>query len=484
LPSPFVTIIIIVIVVVIVIVRHHRHRPGTTPQVFFEGSYRPICSHGFADDHNGATEVCRALGYPHGGMVRKTGTVFDTDAVVTTTVGTNGDVSSPVVVVSSVAGNCRAGNAVGVDITCYHQCRKFDTFDDKVLESCHPYLRNTSTYYLADVAWLDDIDGPPGFSIISQFANIFHAVMNDNCAVNVVAHICHGIFKECKEVEDVETGLSMYLPSLLCRDECDTRLAKWDSCVAQIGTDAPSKANFDTQMQEIATTMGFATLLMHPGGIPLGPTGVPDPFRMLACDAPGGDLDAIAPEDSAISLALGQYPFPESYWGTLGVAWPAGMATEALYPTISSLYIHPGLGRTYDVPCFVPGEEKDTALVKCPSGFVHPVAENHLLNCIKPCPVQAYTNSEYNNMWAVASVVGVIGLCLNVFMALTWVLSGARAFRKVPSELKVCVMGGILYGVVETLPALFLKYVPIVGVIIVVIAYHYYCYCFFFGYCC
>ncbi len=61
---------------------------------------------------------------------------------------------------------CKAGNAVGVEIACNFQvvlgsfrivlgsflvlpqCRPFSVFNEKRLETCHPYLKNTTHYYI------------------------------------------------------------------------------------------------------------------------------------------------------------------------------------------------------------------------------------------------------------------------------------------------------------------------------------------------
>ncbi len=64
---------------------------------------------------------------------------------------------------------CKAGNAVGVEIACNYQvqdvwrtacrivlgsllvllqCRPFSVFNEKRLQTCHPYLKSTTHYYL------------------------------------------------------------------------------------------------------------------------------------------------------------------------------------------------------------------------------------------------------------------------------------------------------------------------------------------------
>ena len=61
-------------------------------------------------------------------------------------------------------------------------------------------------------------------------------------------------------------------------------------------------------------------------------------------------------------------------------------------------------------------------------------------------------------MWVVATVVGLVGLALNLFMAVTWVIAGRKHFKKMQFQIKFMVIAGIVYGLVETLPSLILKY--------------------------
>jgi hypothetical protein len=108
-----------------------RSQEPLVPQVLANGEAHPICSHGFVDNNNGASEVCRLLGNFYGGIVRNTNAVYEKDAVsvgrclegerlANCTGGLNawgnfgtGD------------GHCRAGNAVGVEVVCHaHHCRK------------------------------------------------------------------------------------------------------------------------------------------------------------------------------------------------------------------------------------------------------------------------------------------------------------------------------------------------------------------------
>jgi hypothetical protein len=108
-----------------------RSREPLVPQVLVDGEAHPICSHGFVDNNNGASEICRLLGNFYGGAVRNTDAVYEKDAVSVgrclegerlenCTGGLNawGNFGAG-------GGHCRAGNAVGIEVVCHtHHCRK------------------------------------------------------------------------------------------------------------------------------------------------------------------------------------------------------------------------------------------------------------------------------------------------------------------------------------------------------------------------
>ena len=50
------------------------------PEVLYGGKYYPICGHYFWDNDNGATTVCKALGFISGARIR-TDTVYEADAM-------------------------------------------------------------------------------------------------------------------------------------------------------------------------------------------------------------------------------------------------------------------------------------------------------------------------------------------------------------------------------------------------------------------
>jgi hypothetical protein len=61
-------------------------------------------------------------------------------------------------------------------------------------------------------------------------------------------------------------------------------------------------------------------------------------------------------------------------------------------------------------------------------------------------------------MWGISNGVGLIGLCLNIFTAGTWMIAGQLRLSEQPFQLKVCIFAGLAYGMVETLPSLAMKH--------------------------
>jgi hypothetical protein len=127
------------------------------------------------------------------------------------------------------------------------------------------------------------------------------------------------------------------------------------------------------------------------------------------------------------------------------------MDTAAMFPETSMEYTDPSSNIVRTVSCYVPGMEAKVADIICPDPFVRPVDESHPANCIQPCPVSAYTTQQYKGMWTVSSVVATCGLCFNLFMILTWAIGSKRDFAEIRFQVKSCVVGGALYGLVRLL---------------------------------
>ena len=105
-----------------------------------------------------------------------------------------------------------------------------------------------------DTPNVDDVDGVYRFSIVSQYADLINSAMNPTCASNVLSLMCHTIFKECKAVDDATTGTQMWLPSLLCRSECDRHLEAWNTCLDDLEKEPDAKRSFDAQMLALVPT--------------------------------------------------------------------------------------------------------------------------------------------------------------------------------------------------------------------------------------
>jgi hypothetical protein len=192
----------------------------------------------------------------------------------------------------------------------------------------------------------------------------------------------------------------------------------------------------------------------------VGPAEILQQFAVPDCDV-SADPKAIEKSETGNAVVFGRFPNLAPYdigQTQFSVLFPRGMATEALFPLESSFYTDPKTGDFYESQCFVPDAESVVELFVCPLPFLPPTTEALIgkVNCIKPCPVQAYSDGEYHDMWIVSSAPASLGLLLNIFMTTTMFIGGKKAFRAVPFNLKMCVADGLLYGIIDTLPVLFL----------------------------
>jgi hypothetical protein len=234
-------------------------------------------------------------------------------------------------------------------------------------------------------------------------------------------------------------------------------------CLASIAEDAESKAKFDDRMMEGARSF-LAIVLPIMGKANTGPVVTVDQaLQQVAfpeCDV-SADPKSIEPSEVVNNMMFGRYPnfFPYDVTAVqFSQLFPRGMATDALYPAESSLYTDPETGIPYISPCFRPNAKAVVDSVACPSPFVPPTTDELMgkVNCIKPCPVQAYSDEEYHDMWIISSVPACLGLAFNMYMALTWYMGGKKAFQAVNFNLKMCVLCGLLYGIIDTIPVLIL----------------------------
>ena len=100
-----------------------------TPEVFStkDSSWHPICGHRFWDNDKGATTACVEFGF-NSGVVVRTDAIYDSDAVLVGICNEGEALDScfidpdwPTIHLSGTSLSCTAGNAVGVDITCFNQ---------------------------------------------------------------------------------------------------------------------------------------------------------------------------------------------------------------------------------------------------------------------------------------------------------------------------------------------------------------------------
>ncbi len=234
--------------------------------------------------------------------------------------------------------------------------------------------------------------------------------------------------------------------------------------VASIAEKPETKALFEEQMRKASEAVVYileSSLFSGKEWWPtVGPAEVLQQFAFPDCDV-SADPKAFEKSETSNAVVFGRFPNLDPYdiaQLQFSMLFPRGMATEALFPLESSFYTDPKTGVLYESQCFVPDAEAAVEHIVCPFPFLSPTTEALIgkVNCIKPCPVQAYSDGEYRDMWTVSSVPASLGLLLNIFMGTTMFIGGKKAFRAVPFNLKMCVADGLLYGIIDTLPVLFL----------------------------
>jgi hypothetical protein len=99
-----------------------------------------------------------------------------------------------------------------------------------------------------------------GFSLVAQIVEIVENAMNPACASNVAAYFCRTTFRQCQQVDD------LWVPSLLCRDECERHYGKWQTCLNALGADPDAKNNFDRQMAAVVDTAALGSNVMFGRG--------------------------------------------------------------------------------------------------------------------------------------------------------------------------------------------------------------------------
>jgi hypothetical protein len=119
-----------------------------------------------------------------------------------------------------------------------------------------------------------------------------------------------------------------------------------------------------------------------------------DQFAMPECTL-SADPEGLGVSEFSNAVAFGRFPNLAPYDGggtafQSSLFFPRGMATEALFPDVSSTYTDPDTGTQYESPCYKPKANSSVEAVKCPFPFVAPQTDKFIgkVNCIKPCPVQ------------------------------------------------------------------------------------------------
>jgi hypothetical protein len=331
--------------------------------------------------------------------------------------------------------------------------------DGGFLQKCRPlHSRNTiCANYLNETTMYYSLDTPPSDleNLFEPAFEILESVMVPDCVANVMNLMCNSWFKPCQEIE------GDWVPSLLCRSDCERHLQVWNECVANIGAVASLKNTFAHKMDQLTDEMGYQ---LDSSGkfafdFPSNDGRKRPPFTLSQCDVTGGTLDDIPDENRISAFLLGRHPYKEHAFGKkYSPYFPEGMSLEAMYPEVASSYEDPDRGRLYsNVPCHHL-EDYRVDETECPDGFLPPVDPRNPRRCISPCPVPAFSEAQYTTMWMASSVAGLFGLLLNIFMVSTWFLAGWKYLKGVHLQLKMCVFGGILYG--EPPPSLSLSLSP------------------------
>ena len=128
--------------------------------------------------------------------------------------------------------------------------------------------------------------------------------MTAECSFNVLSLFCRSQFRECAQVEDTSYEQAMLVPSLLCRSECERHHEIWNQCVADLEKNPVDKAAFNNMMQTLANDADLLRTVPLQDEVLPRANGSFAPFRLLECDAPGGDKSMIPTENNAVGQRL------------------------------------------------------------------------------------------------------------------------------------------------------------------------------------
>jgi hypothetical protein len=93
--------------------------------------------------------------------------------------------------------------------------------------------------------------GMGGFSKFSQVGDGIKAVMSAECSSNMLSLFCRSQFRECGQVENTSYEQAMWVPSLMCRSECERHYEIWNQCVAELEKNPVNKAAFNDMMKTL-----------------------------------------------------------------------------------------------------------------------------------------------------------------------------------------------------------------------------------------
>ena len=156
-----------------------------------------------------------------------------------------------------------------------------DDFGPAALDTCHKHLKNSSKYYLPKTTnelfsssrgtWWDCGDCGGESFVTNRMTELFDPFFSPRCLSNVESIFCHAAFKECKAVQQPNVEEEIWLPSLLCRSECEKQSSIWEECLEQLKKDAAAKEAFDNgirvkvHMSRIDEMVSLCSFTIAPG---------------------------------------------------------------------------------------------------------------------------------------------------------------------------------------------------------------------------
>ncbi len=292
---------------------------------------------------------------------------------------------------------------------------------------------------------------------ISTFNNLLKGALSQECYAEMASFICNTYYRPCSEVKDAN-GDRTWVPSLLCRSECETLNTVWNICMVELQKKPVEYEGFVASLQQTASQLLSTMTLLGVFGIKTMPVADKELnlFAPLACDITGGVAEDLDPKDWFRSHIFGRNPADNDPGGKKIVQsndFPTGMAKTSLFPKSSSEYTLPD-GTTHDIACTVRSFAEAEA-VECPAPFLPPVKES-AVSCVMPCPITAFSDGEYTLMWMFSVLPGIIGFILNTLLGATWLMGGKSTLQKTPLAMRSTVVAGTCFVIVNTFPSLIL----------------------------